>query len=63
MSEKILRRPEVEERTGLKRSSLYAAIKNGEFPSPIKLSERAVGWTESSINEWIKSKVNSQNEE
>ena len=57
MPERILRRPEVEERTGLKRSSLYSAIKNGEFPAPIKISERSVGWTESSINDWIESRV------
>lgn len=63
MSERILRRPEVEARTGLKRSTLYSAIKNGEFPTPIKISERSVGWTESSINKWIESKLGENNEQ
>lgn len=62
MSDKILRRTEVEAITGLKRSTLYAAIKNGEFPSPIKLTSRAVGWLESTINEWIESRVSANSD-
>ena len=34
----ILRRPEVERLTGLRRSSLYALIAAGKFPNPIPLS-------------------------
>ena len=60
MSDKILRRTEVEAITGLKRSTLYAAIKNGEFPSPLKLTTRSVGWLESTISEWIDSRPNSK---
>ena len=54
MTEKILRRPEVEKQVGLARSALYAAIAKGLFPKPVKLSERAVGWLESEIQQWIK---------
>lgn len=53
----ILRLPRVKDRTGLCRASIYAAIKNGTFPAPIKLSERAVGWTASSIEAWIQSRI------
>lgn len=53
----VLRLPRVKDRTGLCRASIYAAIKNGTFPSPIKLTERAVGWTASSIEAWIQSRV------
>jgi prophage regulatory protein len=57
MYNKILRRPEVEERTGLSRSSLYESIKKGLFPKPLKLSARSIGWAESTINEWIESRI------
>ncbi len=58
MNNKILRRTEVEKVTGLSRSAIYASIKKGQFPAPIRLTERAVGWLESTINEWIESKIN-----
>ena len=42
----ILRRPQVEQRTGLSRSTLYHYIKDGDFPKPVQLGLRAVGWPE-----------------
>jgi len=53
----ILRRKQVQERIGLARSSLYALIAKGLFPQPVKLSERAVGWRECDIDEWINSRT------
>lgn len=53
----ILRLPTVIVRTGLSRSSIYLAVKNGSFPSSIQLGPRAVGWLESDIDAWIKSRV------
>lgn len=53
----ILRLPQVKGRTGLGRSSIYAAAKAGTFPAPIKLGERAVGWTASSIDTWMQARV------
>ena len=32
----ILRRPQVEQRTGLSRSTLYQYIKDGDFPKPVR---------------------------
>jgi prophage regulatory protein len=51
----ILRRPDVEKRTGLSRSSIYAYMEKGEFPKPIKLGTEGgtVGWLEHEINAWI----------
>ena len=49
----ILRLPEVMRRTGLKRSSLYAKIAKGSFPSQILLSINMVGWRESAIDAWV----------
>lgn len=53
MSFKVLRLPEVIEITGLGRSTIYAKVSRGNFPSPIKLGERAVGWIDSDVYEWI----------
>jgi prophage regulatory protein len=49
----ILRRPQVEARTGLSRSTLYQYIQDGLFPRPVTLGPRAVGWLESDVNAWI----------
>lgn len=54
---KILRRPAVEARTGLSRSTIYARILRGSFPQPISLGPRAVGWIESEIDEWIEGQI------
>lgn len=50
---KILKLPDVMGRCALSRSSIYAYIQNGKFPKPISLGERAVGWLESEISNWI----------
>ena len=50
----------VRERTGLSRSSIYLRISEGRFPRPISLGERAVGWLESEITEWLNRKDRGQ---
>ncbi len=55
--QKILRRTEVEAITGLSRSSIYAQMANGNFPKPINIGERAVGWIAEEITAWIESKL------
>lgn len=57
--ERLLRIGEVETMVGLKKSSLYAAIRRGEFPAPVKLSRRAVCWPASAIDAWIGSRIKS----
>ena len=54
----ILRRRQVERRVGLTRSPLYARIKSGTFPKPVRLGNgRAVGWIESEIDAWLVEQV------
>ena len=53
----ILRRRHVEQRTGLSRSTLNQYMKDGEFPKPVQLGLRAVGWLESDISKWIAARV------
>ena len=40
----LLRRRQVELRTGYARSTLYLRIKQGMWPRPVRLGIRAVGW-------------------
>lgn len=57
---KILRRPEVERRTGLSRSTIYAAVGKGDFPAPVRITKRAVGWREADIDQWIQTRTEAQ---
>jgi prophage regulatory protein len=50
----ILRLPEVKARTGLSRSTIYLRVSEGTFPEPIKLGDRAVGWVEAEVEEWLR---------
>jgi prophage regulatory protein len=54
---RIIRRADVEARTGLPRSTLYDRIKRGEFPAPIPLSARAVGWLEHEVDAWLADRI------
>lgn len=53
----ILRRKQVEARVGLSRSTIYLRITRGEFPAPVSLGVRAVGWTSDSIDRWIADRI------
>lgn len=58
----VLRRKQVEARTGLSRSSIYGKLKanpnrprefDPTFPRPIPIGGRAVGWLASEIESWL----------
>ena len=53
MSNRVIRRPEVQTLTGIPRSTLYAKIATGDFPAPIKIGQRSVGWLEAEVNDWL----------
>lgn len=52
-NQRILRLPDVKNKVGFGRSTIYALIASGEFPSSIRIGARAVGWLESDIDQWI----------
>lgn len=53
----IIRRKQVEARTGLARSTIYSKMAEGSFPTPVNIGPRAVGWVESEITDWLKTQV------
>ena len=56
MIPEIYRLPEVIAICGLSRSTIYEMIGRGEFPAPVKLGARAVGWRRSDIESWLASR-------
>jgi len=50
---RILRLPATIAKTGLGRDTIYRGGREGWFPRPVKLSERASGWIESELDDWI----------
>lgn len=48
----ILRLPDVMRLTGLGRSTIYRLLAAGQFPAPVQLSVRAVGWRRSDVDHW-----------
>jgi len=57
MSNVILRLPTVKTRTGLSRSTIYLRVAAGNFPKPISLGARAVGWLDSEIDAWLANQI------
>jgi len=57
MTTAIIRLPEVKARTGLSRSTIYLRISRGQFPPPISLGGRAVGWVEAEVQAWLDTRI------
>lgn len=54
---RLIRLPEVLERTGYGKARIYRLISEGRFPAPVKIGVRAVAFVESEVDEWIQSVV------
>ncbi len=53
---RIVREAECFELTGLSRQRRWVLARKGEFPNPLRLSERASGWRYSDIEDWLQSR-------
>jgi prophage regulatory protein len=53
----IIRLPQVKTRTGLSRSTIYKRISEGSFPRQVSLGDKAVGWIEQEIDDWIACRI------
>lgn len=60
-SPRLLRLPQVIERTGLGRSSIYEAIRRGAFPAPVALTQTARAWRSHEIDQWIEERTAARN--
>ena len=51
--ERLLRIDDVCFMTGLGRSTIYAKVKTGDFPSAVQLHGTSVAWRETQVDAWI----------
>ena len=49
----VLRKKQVLRMVGLSASTVYSMQKAGNFPQPIKLSQRTTGWLTADIEHWL----------
>lgn len=61
-NDRLLRLEDVEARCGISRSTIYRLMREGDFPEPIKVGQRAVRWLESEITEWLDSRPRATSE-
>ena len=50
---RVLRTPELLDRVGLGRSTVYRLIAEGTFPRPVQLTGGTVGWIEAEVADWL----------
>ena len=53
----LISRGEVQRMTSLSTTGIYRLIKEGQFPSPIRVGQKRVGWLRGEIRSWITGRV------
>jgi prophage regulatory protein len=56
-SVRMLRLPDVLKRTALSRSQIYRLIEQDDFPKQVRLGERAAGWVEEEVDDWLRGRI------
>lgn len=56
----VMRRDEVERKTGFKRAHIYNLMKEGKFPQAKRIGLRAVGWDSLEIEQWVAERLGQQ---
>jgi prophage regulatory protein len=59
-TDRILRWPEVRERTGLSRTTAWREIRACRFPASVEITPHSVGWRESDIAAWLAARKTKQ---
>jgi prophage regulatory protein len=52
----ILKQAEVEAKLRMSHTSFWRLRKNSDFPKPLSLGPRSIGWREDSIDRWLMEK-------
>ena len=55
--DRLLRLPEVEAATGLRKSTIYLLMKRGEFPHCVQITSRCVAWPESRVLSFVQDRI------
>lgn len=56
MSSRVISKAQVCAKTGLSRATIDRMVARGDFPRPMQLSPRRVGWLEKVIDDWLAAK-------
>ena len=56
-SDRLLRLPDVQRLTGLRRSAIYEQMQRGIFPRSVKAGPRAATWSEAAVQTWISQRI------
>ena len=59
----LVRPKQAATKAGISISHLYYLVAEGEFPQPIKISDRISAFIESEIDEWIEGKITTSREQ
>jgi prophage regulatory protein len=55
--DRLLRLPQVEEVTGLKKSTLYRLMREGRFVRCVQVTPRCTAWPESLVLQWVQDRI------
>ena len=61
-AERFIKLPEVMNKTGLGRSSIYRKMNTGDFPRSIQLNKNNIVWLESEVNAWMQAQIEKRNQ-
>ena len=56
--DRLLRLPQVEDAAGIKKSTVYALVREGKFPPPVRITRRLSVWPESAVLAWVQAQIN-----
>lgn len=56
--DRLLRLPDVEAATGMKKTTIYSMMKEGEFPKNLRINRRLSVWSESAVLQWVQARIN-----
>lgn len=48
---------QLKEKLSVSRSSIWAWVKNGTFPKPIKLGKNCTAWNSEDVHAWVQSRI------
>ncbi|SER49168.1 MULTISPECIES: helix-turn-helix transcriptional regulator [Pseudomonas] len=58
---RLLRVKTVQDKTGMSRPAIYAAIRRGTFPAPLPIGSQSVAWLEAEVDAWIQARLDARN--
>ena len=63
VTDRLIAMPEVVERAGISRGTIYTLMGQNRFPRPLHLSKRVTRWLASDIESWLQERIEERNRE